>query len=181
VTTLKTGGTALATNSVITGSLASGASLHWHTGMGNIECASSSLSATLTGNATEPATLSTTALSFGSCVSGIFGFGTVDSMVANNTPYTTTATNTAGTDGTVTISAVHITYKLHGFLGTMTCEYTPTGGSTDGDVDNSASSLLFSNVPLAKVSGYALCPTAGVTLDATYEPLKSGGVTVTVN
>jgi hypothetical protein len=181
VTTLKTGGTALANNSVISSGLHSGSSATLHSGLGNIVCNASTFSSTLTGNAIEPATLSTTALSFSSCTSGVFGYGTVNSVVSNNKPYTTTATNTTGTDGTVTISGVDVTINLSGFLGTLVCEYAATGGSANGDVDNSVSSLDFVTIPVTKVSGGILCPTSGVTFDATYDPLKSGGVNVTLN
>ncbi|MDQ0993677.1 Tat pathway signal sequence domain protein [Streptomyces sp. V3I7] len=184
LTTGGVGGTAVAAGDVLTATLASGTNATFYssaTGTSGVRCATSTFTATVTGNPTAPgtATESVTAHTFGNCTSNVSGVTGVDSVTVDNLPYAATVAS----DGKLTVlppagSVIQTTVKLRTLLGSVTCVYQ--GASLSGTASNADNSIAFAAQHFTKSSGPSLCFADGF-FTAKYAPVTDAGAPVFVN
>lgn len=183
------GGTAVAVNDVIQASLKTGTNATFYnstSGTTGIKCAASAFSAKVLTNPTAPgtATESLTAQSFGTCTTNVFGTTGVQSITLNNLPYATSVTSAGVVKITGTAAApIQSTVVLNSLLGTVNCVYRTSTNSLTGAAVNATNSIVFTNQPLTKFSGSALCFGTAY-FSATYSPVRDsskGNAAVYVN
>jgi hypothetical protein len=183
------GGTAVAVNDVIQASLKTGTNATFYnstSGTTGIKCAASSFSAKVLTNPIAPgtATESLTAQSFGTCTTNVFGTTGVQSITLNNLPYATSVTSAGVVKITGTAAApIQSTVVLNSLLGTVNCVYRTSTNSLTGAAVNATNSIVFTNQPLTKFSGSALCFNTAY-FSATYSPVRDstkGNAAVYVN
>ncbi|MFF0467712.1 Tat pathway signal sequence domain protein [Micromonospora zamorensis] len=183
------GGTAVAVNDVIQASLKTGTNATFYnstSGTTGIKCAASSFSAKVLTNPIAPgtATESLTGQTFGTCTTNVFGTTGVQSITLNNLPYATSVTSAGVVKLTGTAAApIQSTVVLNSLLGTVNCVYRTSTNSLTGAAVNATNSIVFTNQPLTKFSGSALCFNTAY-FSATYSPVRDstkGNAAVYVN
>jgi hypothetical protein len=179
------GGAAIAAGDVLTAAVAAGTTADFDTALGGstgVKCAESTFTASVVDNPVAPATAteSTTAQTFGSCTSNIFGVTGVISAIVNNAPFVTTvesgtgAVTVTGTD----VAPIQTTLRLRTILGSVTCVYRANGNSITGVSSNADNSITFTDQQFNKFSGPVTCPANGY-FTASYAPVLDSTLTDT--
>jgi hypothetical protein len=176
------GGANVAVGDVLSASVATGTTADFATASGGttgIKCAVSTFTATVVGNPAAPgiATESTTAQTFSSCTTNIFGATGVTSVVVDNVPFATTVDSAAAAVAVSGTEAAPIqtTLKLRTILGSVTCVYRADGGAIAGVAGTTDSSISFANQKFNKFSGPITCPSNGY-FTARYSPVLDTSV-----
>jgi hypothetical protein len=179
LTTGSVGGPNVAIGDVITGSLKPGTKATFTAGSGAVSCSVSSFSATVLTNppAGGTATLSLTALTFGSCTSTFSGL-TIRSITINNLPYNVSVSTSGITITGGSAGPIQVTLVFSNVIGNVSCAYRPVSGSVTGTV--SGSSVSF-NQQFDRVSGSTLCPATAVFVAAYVVTDSTVGALVFVN
>ncbi|MFC5889024.1 Tat pathway signal sequence domain protein [Kitasatospora sp. CM 4170] len=176
------GGPDIAVGDVLTADLVPGSYATFYssaTGTSGIKCATSSFSATVTGNPAAPgvATEQLNTQTFGSCTINVVGVTSVQSITVNNLPYTNSVSDAAGNPVTLAPTAagpLQTTVVLKTILGTITCVYRAPG-SISGTTSNTGQTIGFASQAFTKVAGPSLCFAAGY-FSATYGPVVDSSV-----
>ncbi|MET7704541.1 Tat pathway signal sequence domain protein [Micromonospora sp. NPDC005413] len=183
------GGTAVAVNDIIQASLKTGTNATFYnstSGTTGIKCAASTFTAKVLTNPIAPgtATENLTGQSFGTCTTNVLGTTGVQSITLNNLPYATSVTSAGVVKLTGTAAApIQSTVVLNSLLGTVNCVYRTSTNSLTGAAVNASNSIIFTNQPLTKFSGSALCFSTAY-FSATYSPVRDtskGNAAVYVN
>ncbi|WP_327673842.1 Tat pathway signal sequence domain protein [Kitasatospora sp. NBC_00458] len=176
------GGPNVAVGDVLTANLVAGGFATFYssaTGTSGIKCATSSFSATVTGNPAAPgvATEQLNSHIFGSCTANVVGVTSVQSITVNNLPYTNSVSDAAGNPVSLSPTAagpLQTTVVLKTILGTITCVYRAPG-SIAGTTSNVGQTIGFASQAFPKVSGPSTCFPTGY-FSATYGPVTDSSV-----
>jgi hypothetical protein len=172
----KTGGTAVATNAVLSSGLAKKTTATFSIGSTTVKCTSATFTGKVTNNpavsSKAVATESVTASKLSKCsVTGVKSI----TVVANNLPYNASVSAAKGNpvkvSGSKKSKPISLTATVN--LGTSTIKCTYTAASISGKASNKGNTISFSKQKFSFSTGAALCTQVGKTasFSATYGPV----------
>jgi hypothetical protein len=175
LTSGKAGGANVAKGATLKANLKSKTTALFNAGSaGKITCKTSSVTDKVTKNPAKPGTadLSLTAQSFSKCAAfNNPNFRSVQKVIVDGLPYTTTISDKKGDP--VSVSKSKVTLDLVTTVGTVTCVYKAS--ATHGSASNKTQTIAFTNQLFKKSSGPGVCPGSGK-FSATYGPVLDTSV-----
>ncbi|WP_210491123.1 hypothetical protein [Patulibacter sp. SYSU D01012] len=171
-TTLSNARGPLANGSVVSGPLASAATLT--TSVGNISCSAGSLGATVSGNGAASVGLTSPSFTLGTCTDWIAPFNFTGFSLTSVASSTVTAGSGGGT-----LNVTTATIKVRLTSGGLPGSCSMVANTVTGVAANADSSVTFTNVPVSSAQG--ICGQfLPMTLSAKFRPMTSEGSNVTL-